>query len=202
VSCPCVIECYQTTEGRAGSGAGDFRYEALSRRAFSTYHLQSTAVIGSVYSSTATLCSYCHEVMDIQGHHTLAACATPSCRLQRHNGVVRLCTAPSSVQHSSIQVAGHGLFSRGAPTVLQTCSPLRAAWTLIILISLATLLTSRSATQSVRKTCRWSGKCSLHLVPRAPKSESGGSFSRTVERSAAVAPGRTPDFLFHALGLT
>jgi hypothetical protein len=36
-----------------------------------------------------TLCSYCHEVMDTQGYHALAACATSLCRLRRRNGVVQ-----------------------------------------------------------------------------------------------------------------
>jgi hypothetical protein len=36
-----------------------------------------------------TLCSFCHEVMDTQRHHALAACATSLCGLHRHNGVVQ-----------------------------------------------------------------------------------------------------------------
>jgi hypothetical protein len=118
--------------------------------------------------------------MDTQGHRALATCATSLCRFHSHNGVVQTGTAPSSVLHISIQAARHWLSSRGAPTALQSCSPLWAAWTLTILTSLSTLSTSRSATQSARTAFRWSGKGSLHLVPapRALKNESGRSLSR------------------------
>jgi hypothetical protein len=76
------------------------------------------------------LCSYCHEVMDTQGHHELAACATSLYRLPaRHVYAVsiditawcRLCTAPPSVLHLSIQATRQGHSSRGAPTALQAC---------------------------------------------------------------------------------
>jgi hypothetical protein len=88
---------------------------------------------------------------------------------------------------------------------LQTFSPLWTAWTLTMPTVLATVLTSWSATQSVRTTYRWSGKASLHLMPaRGPlKNESGRSFIEKVERGsavAAVAPGWTPDFSFHPMG--
>jgi hypothetical protein len=127
-----------------------------------------------------TLCSYCHEVMDTQGHHALAARATSFASSIDITAWCRLCTAPSSVLHLSIQAARRGLSSRGAPTALQNCLPLWTAWTLTILTYLATHATSRSATQSARTTFRWSGKGSLHLVPapRAVKNESGRSLSR------------------------
>jgi hypothetical protein len=112
----------------------------------------------------------------------------------------RLCTAPSPVLHLSIHAARHGLSSRGAPTAFQTCSPLFTAWTLNILISLATPSTSWSATQ-----------CNLSLVRKGLTSPGPGAtgpeerkrkeFIKKVERGAAVAPGWTPDFSFHPMGL-
>jgi hypothetical protein len=77
-------------------------------------------------NSNSTLCSLCHEVMDTQDHHALAACTTSLPSFIDNTAFCRLCTARSSVLHSSNLVVRSGFMSLGAPTAFQTCSP---AWT-------------------------------------------------------------------------
>jgi hypothetical protein len=77
-------------------------------------------------NSNSTLCSLCHEVMDTQGHHALAACTTSLPSFIDNTAFCRLCTARFSVLHSSNLVVRSGFMSLGASTALQTCSP---AWT-------------------------------------------------------------------------
>jgi hypothetical protein len=121
--------------------------------------------------------SYSHEVMD-----TLCrARSCAPCHLHRHIGMVQ--TVYRAVFRAAFIHPGRetrALVPGCIDRALQTFSPLWTAWTLTILKVLATVLTSRSATQSVRTTYRWSGKASLHLMPaRGPlKNESGRSLSR------------------------
>jgi hypothetical protein len=126
-----------------------------------------------------TLSSYCHEVMDTQGHHALAACATTLCRLHRHNGVVQ------TVYRA---VCGAALIHPGRETraLFPGCTD-RAADLLAIVDGLGAdnpdiprLAIDVTVRDRVGATFRWSGKGSLHpvLAPRALKNEFGRSLSR------------------------
>jgi hypothetical protein len=109
--------------------------------------------------------------------------------------------APSSVLHSSIQVARQGLLSRGARTALQTCSPLWTAWMLTILTCYR-----RHGPRHSWRAQPFPGPERAHYTPHTGAGAAGSEerkrkeLIKKVERGAAVAPGWTPDFSFHPMG--